>query len=47
MDAINYAATKNSLFVCSAGNKAVNVDTTAVYPPSYKRPNMVVVAAST
>ncbi len=47
VDAINYAATKNSLFVSSAGNKAANVDAISVYPPSYKRPNMVVVAAST
>jgi subtilisin family serine protease len=46
IDAIRYAAGRNSLFVCSAGNRNTNLDITPIYPPSYKLPSMVVVAAS-
>ena len=46
-DAINYAAGKNALFVCSAGNKAWNLEVTYNYPPNYRTSNMITVAATT
>ena len=37
----------NGLFICSAGNDSLNLDSTAVYPPEYTNSNIIVVGSST
>jgi subtilisin family serine protease/sugar lactone lactonase YvrE len=46
LDAINAAGAKNVLFVASAGNSALNIDSSPVYPAGYDAPNIVSVAAT-
>ncbi|MBI3353921.1 MAG: S8 family serine peptidase [Nitrospirae bacterium] len=46
-DAINYARSRNVLFVAAAGNNGTNNDTTASYPASYNLDNIISVAATT
>jgi len=43
---IDMAGTAGIVFCNAAGNSSVNHDTTAVYPGSYRLPNMIVVAAT-
>ncbi|MGH1503508.1 MAG: S8 family serine peptidase [Acidimicrobiales bacterium] len=45
-DAIDYAGLHGVIVVVSAGNNGVNLDSTAIYPASFGRPNMVVVGSS-
>lgn len=44
-DAIAYAASKNVVFVASAGNGGANIDAKPVYPAAYRLPNVIVVGA--
>ena len=46
-DAINYARSRNVLFVAAAGNAGTNNDTTPAYPASYNLDNIISVAATT
>ncbi len=45
-DAIEYARSKNALFVAAAGNDSNNNDRSANYPSNYEVPNVVAVAAT-
>ncbi|MCC6350015.1 MAG: S8 family serine peptidase [Candidatus Eisenbacteria bacterium] len=45
-DALAAAGAGGMLIVVAAGNSAVDVDATAVYPPSYDVPEMITVAAT-
>ncbi|MBI4654720.1 MAG: S8 family serine peptidase [Nitrospirae bacterium] len=45
-DAIDYAKSKNALFIAAAGNSSSNNDTTPQYPSSYNLPNIIAVAAT-
>lgn len=45
-DAINYARSRNVLFVAAAGNDGTNNDTTPAYPASYNLDNIISVAAT-
>ncbi|MDB6170402.1 MAG: peptidase and in kexin sedolisin [Verrucomicrobia bacterium] len=46
-DAINSARTAGIIFVASAGNDALNVDTGSAYPAAYPLDNIITVAATT
>ena len=46
-DAINYARSRNVLFVAAAGNDGTNNDSTPSYPASYNLDNIISVAATT
>jgi subtilisin family serine protease/lysozyme family protein len=45
-DEIDRAADNDMLFVAAAGNNGSNIDWLPMYPASYNRPNMIVVAAT-
>lgn len=46
-DAINAAGAAGALFVSSAGNdNQQNLDSTPLYPPSYRLANQIVVAST-
>lgn len=45
-NAIDSANTKGHLYVASAGNEATDMDSSSSYPGSYKRANMLTVAAT-
>ena len=45
-NAINYARSRNVLFVAAAGNDGTNNDTTPAYPASYDLDNIISVAAT-
>ncbi|MFC1617298.1 S8 family peptidase [Candidatus Margulisiibacteriota bacterium] len=44
-DAINYAKTQGHLFIAAAGNAALDIDTSPVYPAGYDLANIITVAA--